>query len=471
MTNPENLRALRWDHRVDALRPIDLASDAFGRICSPSAVKSQFMAMVMDEAAVENACEKFEQQGFEVAHRPKDKRHGLSRCLPSDAHVVCIRAEYKRPGQVRRGLRDLFAFARRKRWRGVVLAHVTKEDFENLEQGSQEQDSVASPEHREYVETGDTKQRDRLKVVASPEHRGYVETGDTRQLEPLMKKVLEDVKVDRRVEVAFVGRSAAAEWVRRQIMLAASTKATVLIMGETGTGKEVVARQIHEQSGSWLRGRLIAVNCAAIAKDLLESELFGHLKGAFTGALCDKTGLWAAADNGTLFLDEIGDLSLRHQAKILRALEDGGIRKVGDTTTTRSDARLIAATTKNLNGMVESRKFRRDLYERLMCFPIRTPALREHLEDLKALAEMFWESLLEEHPPQAGFTRPTKDRLPAEIIQEFARYDWPGNARELRSFLFQLLTLAHGREISRELVHLAFAQRSIMLKATARTGR
>ena len=174
------------------------------------------------------------------------------------------------------------------------------------------------------------------------------------------------------------------------------------------------------------------VNCGGIPHELLESELFGHKKGSFTGATRDKPGLWTLARRGTLFLDEIGDLSLVHQVKILRALEEGRYRPVGDSSEITSHARIVAATNRDLPQMVAAGLFREDLYYRLFTFPIRTPALREHPDDIPELTVHFWKKIANER------ARP----LPAAVTQSLRRYAWPGNARELRSFLINVFLLA-----------------------------
>src|SRR3954471_23967646 len=186
----------------------------------------------------------------------------------------------------------------------------------------------------------------------------------------------------------LVGDAAAMRELKTQIELAAPTKATVLITGESGTGKELVAREIHRRS-SRAAMPFIQVNCAAIPEELIESELFGHEKGSFTGAVRKQTGKFVAADSGTIFLDEIGDMSLRTQAKVLRVLQNGEVEPVGAERTIQVDVRVVAATNRNLEDEIAAGRFREDLYYRLNVIPIRTPALREHLEDLALLVDHF----------------------------------------------------------------------------------
>jgi hypothetical protein len=229
----------------------------------------------------------------------------------------------------------------------------------------------------------------------------------------------------------YIGSSAECRLVRQLIIRAANVDDTILILGDTGTGKEVVARAIHSLSGR-KHEKFITVNCGAIADNLFESELFGHEKGSFTGAVNKKEGLWQLADRGTLFLDEIGDLNADHQDKILRALDTGEIRPVGSQSKQeiKVNARIIAATNRDLYAMVQNAQFREDLYYRLRGFLIRTPTLRNHMEDLPALASSFWKKI----------TQNEESTLPKEILVNLGTYRWPGNARELKA----VLTGLHG---------------------------
>ena len=219
---------------------------------------------------------------------------------------------------------------------------------------------------------------------------------------------------------------------RQLILYAGHVNDPVLIIGATGTGKEVVARQIHQVArGNNDSLKFVAVNCGAIPEDLLESELFGHVKGAFTGAIADKTGLWQEVGKGTLFLDEIGDLCHRHQVKILRALQERKIRKVGSTQDLAVQARIIAASNRDLYTLVQRDDFREDLYYRLRGLLIRTPALRDNVEDIPLLARCFWKKIVDDD--QAS--------LPTELLDTLQGYTWPGNARELKTVLSTLHAL------------------------------
>jgi len=214
-----------------------------------------------------------------------------------------------------------------------------------------------------------------------------------------------------------------------QLLKVAGTDATVLLLGESGTGKEVAARNVHDKSGR-AKGPFVAVNCAAIPAGLLESELFGHEKGAFTGAAARKIGKFEQASGGTLFLDEIGDMPFEIQAKILRVLETRLCERVGGTRPIAVDVRIVAATHQDLPAMIREGAFREDLFHRLNVFPIHLPALRERREDIPLLAERFLETM------QPGAT------LSVEALQRLLAYDWPGNVRELRNAMERALVLA-----------------------------
>jgi len=225
----------------------------------------------------------------------------------------------------------------------------------------------------------------------------------------------------------IVGKSNAIQTVLDQILQVADTDAAVLITGETGTGKELVARAIHDQSRR-SRKPLIRVNCAAIPASLIESEFFGHEKGAFTGATEKRRGRFSLADGGTIFLDEIGELPLELQPKLLRVLQEGEFEPVGSSQTTRVNVRLIAATNRNLSEMVKRAVFREDLYYRLHVFPINVPPLRERENDVILLAETFIEQFLQK-------TGKNVNAMSKEDIQHLKAYDWPGNIRELQNII------------------------------------
>jgi len=225
---------------------------------------------------------------------------------------------------------------------------------------------------------------------------------------------------------AVVGRCGGLREILAQVEAVAPTKTTVLITGETGTGKEVIAGAIHEMSCR--RGNLVKVNCAAVPTGLLESELFGHKRGAFTDAFTTRVGRFAVADGGTLFLDEIGDMPLGLQPKLLRVLQDQEFEAVGSTHTTRVDVRVIAATNRDLRQMVGDREFRDDLYYRLSIFPIALPPLRERREDIPELVRFF----VKQYGESMG---KTIDTIPMGTMRALTRHSWPGNVRELQNYV------------------------------------
>jgi transcriptional regulator with GAF, ATPase, and Fis domain len=234
----------------------------------------------------------------------------------------------------------------------------------------------------------------------------------------------------------LVGVGPALEALARQIDLVAPTDAAVLILGESGTGKELVAREVHRRSGRSARP-LIKVNCAAVPRELYESEFFGHARGAFTGALRDRAGRFELADGGTLFLDEVGEIPPELQAKLLRVLQEGELERVGEERTRRVDVRLIAATNRDLRAEAEAGRFRQDLYFRLSVFPIELPPLRRRVEDIPVLAEHF----LALAARKLGRPKP---RLTLADAQRLQRYGWPGNVRELQHVIERAVILAEG---------------------------
>ncbi|HEY0513905.1 MAG TPA: sigma-54 dependent transcriptional regulator [Thermoanaerobaculia bacterium] len=240
----------------------------------------------------------------------------------------------------------------------------------------------------------------------------------------------------------IIGTAPAVRRLREMIEKAAPTPATVLVTGESGTGKELVARAIHRLSARRDRA-IVQVNCAAIPEELIESELFGHEKGSFTGAVRKQMGKFVAADGGTIFLDEIGDMSARTQAKVLRVLQNGEVEPVGAERTIQVDVRVVAATNRNLEEDIAAGRFREDLFYRLNVIPIRTPALREHLEDLALLVEYF----VRRYADQNNY-RP-KEFSP-EALAHLRALPWKGNVRELKNLVERLLILSPGETVTRD---------------------
>jgi len=251
-----------------------------------------------------------------------------------------------------------------------------------------------------------------------------------------------NVRLQEQVENRFriLGESQRMARVQQMIRQVAATDARVLILGENGTGKELVARAVHRHSGR-ADGPFIDVNCAAIPSELIESELFGHMKGAFTGATEDRIGKFEAASGGTIFLDEIGDMSLQAQAKMLRVLEERKIERVGDTTPIEIDARVLAATNKDLYKAVEEGLFRQDLLYRLNVVIIEVPPLRDRPDDIPLLVSHF----LQDACDRNGL--PQK-KIENGVVQQFRKRDWPGNVRELRNLIERMVILTPGESIT-----------------------
>jgi formate hydrogenlyase transcriptional activator len=233
----------------------------------------------------------------------------------------------------------------------------------------------------------------------------------------------------------IIGNSSALEFVLAEVERVAPTDSTVLILGETGTGKELIARAIHNISARCGRP-FVKLNCSAIPFDLLESELFGHEKGAFTGAFAQKIGRFEMADTGTLFLDEIGDLSLALQPKLLRVLQEQEFERLGSGRTHRINVRLVAATHRDLAEMVAKKEFRSDLYYRLNVFPVVLPPLRERREDIPQLAAHFVEVFARRMGKRI-------DHIPQDILDAFISYSWPGNVRELQNLIERAVILSN----------------------------
>jgi formate hydrogenlyase transcriptional activator len=273
-------------------------------------------------------------------------------------------------------------------------------------------------------------------AIAIENARAFGEISDLKNKLTQEKLYLED---EIRSELKFeeiVGRSEALRRVLEQIETVAPTDSTVLIYGDTGTGKELIARAVHNLSAR-KSGAFVKLNCAAIPTGLLESEMFGHEKGAFTGAISQRIGRFELANRGTMFLDEIGEIPLELQPKLLRVLQEREFERLGSTRTLRTDARLIAATNRDLEALVGEQKFRSDLYYRLNVFPVRVPALRERPEDIPLLVRHF----VQQFSRQIG---KAIDAIPAETMSALARYSWPGNIRELQNVIERAVILTTG---------------------------
>jgi formate hydrogenlyase transcriptional activator len=274
-----------------------------------------------------------------------------------------------------------------------------------------------------------------------------------RQIEQFKNKLAEEklyLEDQIRTEYNFeeiIGQSSALKRILKQVETVAPTDSTVLLLGETGTGKELFARAIHNLS-SRREHTLVKVNCAAIPTGLLESELFGHEKGAFTGAVGQRIGRFEVANRGTIFLDEIGDIPLELQPKLLRVLQEQEFERLGSTRTTRVDVRLVAATNSNLAEKVDEKEFRSDLYYRLNVFPIMIPPLRDRREDIPLLVGHFVQKYGRQMKKRI-------DTIPATAMKALTEYHWPGNVRELENFIERAVILSRGSELQPPLAELA----------------
>jgi formate hydrogenlyase transcriptional activator len=266
----------------------------------------------------------------------------------------------------------------------------------------------------------------------------------------------EEIRTEHDFE-AIIGQSPALKRILKQAELVAPTGSTVLIMGETGTGKEVLARSIHDISPRRER-TFVSVSCAAIPLGLLESELFGHEKGAFTGAIAQKTGRFELAHQGTLFLDEVGDIPPELQPKLLRVLQEQEFERLGSTRTLHVDTRVVAATSRDLTQMVENHEFRSDLYYRLNIFPILVPPLRERPEDIPLLVAHFTDRYARRMDKRIS-------RIPAETMDALKRYHWPGNVRELQNFIERATILTSGSTLQAPLAELLNASAGVRKKS------
>ncbi|HEV2763572.1 MAG TPA: sigma-54 dependent transcriptional regulator, partial [Pyrinomonadaceae bacterium] len=268
--------------------------------------------------------------------------------------------------------------------------------------------------------------------------KNAVETVRLRRENGALRRRIEQEGVQRG---SLLGNSEAMHRVRAMIEKVAETDATVLVRGESGTGKELVARELHERSSTRRKGSFVAVNCAALPSELIESELFGHEKGAFTGAAARRRGKFEQADGGTLFLDEIGDMSANVQAKLLRALEERSIERLGGNEAIPVDVRIVSATHRQLEQEIERNNFRADLFYRLQVVTIEMPPLRERREDIPVLAEHFARLASERYnlPPR---------KLSPSALRRLVEYRWPGNVRELRNTVERAVILAEGDELA-----------------------
>ena len=349
----------------------------------------------------------------------KNKKVPLSRYMIGREKIPILSSGFSNSAQVTRSIRDFLKRADQHEDRNIYLLGVNEEIFGILKDTLRDSHELKMGEQKKVPEY--------YKLLKEQKNHP----------DPLAR--------------LFLGNSDQAHKIRSFIRCAAESKDEVLILGETGTGKEVIAKAIHLLRFGNLE-KMQVINCAAISAELLESELFGYKKGVFTGADRDRKGLWEVSQDGTLFLDEIGDLLPNHQAKILRALAEKKIRPIGSKKQISVNARIIAATNVDLVSKVKSGDFRDDLYYRLNTFPIFVPPLRDRKEDIAILASTFWDDITSKNVPP----------LSEEISNELKNRDWPGNVRVLHSFLRCLRTLNHeklseGKALSLKDLQFAFA--------------
>jgi DNA-binding NtrC family response regulator len=341
----------------------------------------------------------------------KDAHKGLSGYLLRKEKVPFIDGNYTDAGKVKAGVRRLLENAARGSEGNIYLIGVEAGVFQKLYAEASAAVSISGKVRRPS--------------------RSFKAALTRNFANETLLQLIGRYRVPPRLSQAYVGGARDVQLVLQMALAAAGSKSPVLILGETGTGKEVIAREIH-YCGPRAALPFVVVNCAAIPENLLESELFGHVKGAFTGALADKVGAFEHVRQGTLFLDEIGDMSLSHQAKILRVIDGKPFSKVGSSTEILFSGRLVAATNRDLPSMMASNQFREDLYYRLRGLVIRTPALRNHPEDIRTIAIHLWFNKI------AGKkARPLSEK----VLRELKAYPWQGNVRQLRAVLAQAFAL------------------------------
>ncbi len=374
----------------------------------------------------------------------KHKAKQLSKLLLGCSKIPLIDGGFTSAGQCKRSIRTLLVNAIRVRDGNVYVIGLNKKIFDELRKHA----DAAAPRPVKVAPN----------VSAGTPTQQRPADGDNAMFARTMLDLLHSAEVPPDLENRYVGSSAQAQLVRALIMRAAAVGDPVLITGDTGTGKEVVAKCIHEQSRHW-SSPFTPVNCGAIPSELLEPLLFGHQK-VFTGADRVREGLWRDAQEGTIFLDEIGDLEPRHQVKILRVLQEKKVLTLGSSVETEVNARVVAATNRDLFSLVHAGLFREDLYYRLRGFMIRTPTLRECPEDIPLIAAALWRRI----------TKDGAAALPGEILQEMQHHRWPGNSRDLNSVLSALHSLFGRGSLRVEQLRAVMALQGRAATQTAESG-
>ena len=390
---------------------------------------------------------------FSTRHRREEsilrKRAG-SAVIPAESTIAgIVSGEFDRILEANDVFLNMLRYSREELIGGLHWADIVAPEYLPLQEHAHEESllhGACTPFEMEYIRKDETRVRVLVASAALPPFplRWITFVQDLTERERAEKITNEPGAPQEYEEI--VGTSAALKRVMGQVEIVAPTDATVLVLGETGTGKELVARAIHKMSGRRNRP-FITLNCAAIPTGLLESELFGYERGAFTGALTQKIGRFERAHQGTLFLDEVGDIPLELQPKLLRALQEKEFERLGGTRTIPIDVRLLAATNRNLTQMMGDKLFRSDLYYRLKVFPITIPPLREHREDIPVLVRHFTQTY-------AGKMNKQIDKIPADTMQALVAWPWPGNVRELENFIERSVILSPGTTLRAPLAEI-----------------
>jgi formate hydrogenlyase transcriptional activator len=377
-----------------------------------------------------------ELEGFARVVRDCSARHRISEAQPAIAGIVS--GEFDRIVEANDAFLDMLGYSREEfagsalRWADIIAPECLA-----LQEHAHEESMLhgaCTPFELSYIRKDDTRVRVQVaSALLPPSPFRWIAFVQDLTERDRAEKIADQPGASHQFE-EIVGTSAALKRVMGQVEIVAPTDATVLVLGETGTGKELIARAIHRTSGRRNRP-FITLNCAAIPTGLLESELFGYERGAFTGALSQKIGRFERAHQGTLFLDEVGDIPLELQPKLLRALQEKEFERLGGTRTIPIDVRLLAATNRNLTQMMGDKLFRSDLYYRLKVFPITIPPLREHREDIPVLVRHFTQTYAAKMNKQI-------DKIPSETMQALVAWPWPGNVRELENFIERSVILS-----------------------------